>query len=86
MTLLDAVKSLLDQELALGGRGLAFDAGTPLFGTLPELDSVAVVGLVGALEQRFGIVLEDADISMESFETVGSLAALVERKQGATPP
>lgn len=85
MSLLDDVKMVLDEQLALGGRGLAFKAETPLFGTLPELDSVAVVGLVGAIEERFGIALEDADIAMDSFETVGALVALVERKKAATP-
>lgn len=83
MSVIDEVKALLDEQLALNGRGLAFRVETPLFGTLPELDSVAVVTLVGAIEERFGITLEDADIAMETFETVGSLAALVQRKSGA---
>jgi acyl carrier protein len=81
MSTLDDVKALLDEHLALGGRGRNFTAATALFGTLPELDSFAVVGLVGALEERFAIRIEDADVSMETFETVGALAAFVERKR-----
>lgn len=80
MSTIDAVKALLDENLALGGRGLRFTAATQLFGALPELDSFAVVGLVAALESRFGIQLADDDISLESFESVGALTALVERK------
>jgi acyl carrier protein len=82
MSTLDDVKALLDEHLALGGRGRSFTAATALFGTLPELDSFAVVGLVGALEERFGIQIDDADVSMETFETVGALVAFVERKRG----
>jgi acyl carrier protein len=82
MATLDDVKALLDEHLALGGRAHAFMASTPLFGSLPELDSFAVVGLVGALEARFGIQVDDADVSMETFETVGALAAFVDRKRG----
>jgi len=80
MSTIDAVKALLDENLALGGRGFRFTAATQLFGTLPELDSFAVVGLVAALESRFGIQLADDDVSLESFESVGALTALVERK------
>jgi acyl carrier protein len=82
MSTLEDVKALLDEHLVLGGRGRTFTTSTALFGALPELDSFAVVGLVGALEERFGIRIEDADVSMETFETVGALAAFVERKRG----
>ena len=80
MSVLDDVKALLDAHLVLEGRARDFTAATALFGSLPELDSFAVVGLVAALEERFGISVDDADITMESFETVGALAALVARK------
>lgn len=58
------------------------DASTPLFGSLPELDSMAVVELVAALEEQFGIELDDGDVTEDVFETVGSLAALVDQKRG----
>lgn len=80
MSTIEDVKALLDENLTLGGRARGFTAATALFGTLPELDSFAVVGLVAALESRFGIQLADDDISLESFESVGALTALIERK------
>jgi acyl carrier protein len=46
---------------------------------LPELDSFAVLSLAAALESRFGIHIDDEDFSAELFETVGSLAAFVDR-------
>jgi acyl carrier protein len=55
-------------------------ADTPLLGSLPELDSMAVVSLIGALEDHFGIAVDDDDISASTFATLGSLAAFVEQK------
>jgi len=80
MSIIEEVKAVLDENLALGGRGRGFTAATELFGALPELDSFAVVGLVAALESRFGIQLADDDINLESFGSVGALTALVEMK------
>jgi acyl carrier protein len=77
---LNDVKHLLIDVLNLGPAGETLDAGSPLLGSLPELDSMAVVTLIGALEERFGIDVDDDDISASTFETLGSLAAFVEQK------
>ena len=58
----------------------AFDADTPLFGALPELDSMAVAGLLTEIEDRFDILIEDDDIDGETFETFGSLVAFARGK------
>lgn len=58
-------------------------ADTPLLGSIPELDSMAVVNLITALEEHFGIEVSDDEISASTFETVGSLAAFVEQKTGS---
>jgi len=80
---LDEVKTILIDVLSLGEAGQQLDAGSPLLGSLPELDSMAVVSLIGALEEHFGIEVADDDISASTFETVGSLAAFVEHKRAA---
>lgn len=77
---LKEVKQVLIDVLNLGPSGEALDASSPLLGSLPELDSMAVVSLIGALEERFGIEVDDDDISASTFETLGSLAAFVEQK------
>jgi acyl carrier protein len=77
---LNEVKQTLIDVLNLGPSGEALDANSPLLGSLPELDSMAVVSLLGALEERFGIEVDDDDISASTFETLGSLAAFVEQK------
>jgi acyl carrier protein len=77
---LNDVKDALIDVLNLGPAGQALTASSPLLGSLPELDSMAVVTLIGALEERFGIEVDDDDISASTFETLGSLAAFVEQK------
>jgi len=53
---------------------------TSLLGAIPEFDSMAVISVITALEERFGIVVDDDEIDASVFETVGSLVAFVERK------
>ena len=77
---LEDVKAVLVETLGIEDRADALNAATPLFGSLPELDSLAVVELVAAIEDRFGIVVDDEEFSGEIFETLGSLAAFVEGK------
>ncbi len=74
---LDEVKNVLIDTLNLGPAGQALQADSPLLGSLPELDSMAVVTLIGALEEHFGIRVDDDDISASTFATLGSLADFV---------
>jgi acyl carrier protein len=77
---LDDVKAVLVSTLGVEDRAGDLHASTPLFGQLPELDSMAVVELVYALEERFAITIEGDEISAEVFETLGSLATFVAGK------
>ena len=77
MKYLEEVKTLLIDVLNLGPGGQTLEADSPLLGSLPELDSMAVVTLIGALEEHFGIMVDDDDISASTFATLGSLAAFV---------
>jgi acyl carrier protein len=80
LSVLETVKAVLDQTLQLGDRAKLLDAQTGLFGTIPEFDSMAVITVVTAIEEQFGIVLDDDEISAEVFETVGSLSSFIEKK------
>ena len=77
---LDDVKQILIDVLSLGEQGKSLTAESGLLGSIPELDSMAVVNLITALEEQFGIVVEDDEISAGTFETVGSLADFVTHK------
>ncbi len=45
----------------------------PLLGAIPELDSMAIVGIITSIEERFGIIFDDDELDAEVFETVGTL-------------
>jgi len=77
------VLRILDEVLSLGGRSAAFSADTPLLGSIPELDSMAVVTLITTLEEQLGIVVDDDDIDGATFATVGSLVDFVSGKLAA---
>lgn len=74
------VLALIDEVLSLGGRAASFNLDTALLGAVPELDSMAVVGLINMMEERFGFVVEDDEIDGSAFATVGSLVQFVEGK------
>jgi acyl carrier protein len=73
---------LIDDVLGLGGRSQSFTPDTPLLGALPELDSMAVVGLLTALEERFGFMVADDEIDGSVFSTVGTFTRFVQDKLG----
>ena len=75
-----SVLKVLEDTLGLGGRTATFTDATPLLGAVPELDSMAVVGVIAALEEHFGFYVGDDDISGATFETVGTLTTYVAAK------
>lgn len=80
----NAVRSLLADVLGLSAdRAAAMNDGTPLFGALPELDSMAVAGLLTEMEDRLDIVIDDDEVDGELFETFGNLVAFAKAKTGA---
>jgi acyl carrier protein len=76
----DVVKATVIETLDLRDRESTISHDTLLFGSMPELDSLALVELITALEVRFGFEMDDEDISAEVFESVGSLAAHIEQR------
>nr|WP_217344895.1 acyl carrier protein [Noviherbaspirillum sp. L7-7A]MBV0879090.1 acyl carrier protein [Noviherbaspirillum sp. L7-7A] len=77
---LEEVKNLVSDTLGLGERGAALKADSLLLGAIPELDSMAVINLITALEEQYGFSIADDEISAEVFDTLGSLTAFVDRK------
>ena len=80
MTVVEDIKTMLADVLSLGARKNQLTEATPLIGGIPELDSMAVVNVITALEDRFGITVEDDEISADTFATLGSLVTFVEAK------
>ena len=80
MNIRQEIRRILDHAMALEGRALAYADETPLLGAVPELDSMAVVAVLTAIEERFDVLIHDDEIDGAAFSTLGSLVAFVEHK------
>ncbi len=65
------------------GQADGFTPDTGLFGHLPELDSMAVAGLLTELEDRLDIIIDDDEVDGELLDSFGSLLAFAEAKRQA---
>ena len=80
MNVAEELRSLLADTLQLGARARALTSDSPLLGALPELDSQAVVQIITAIEEQFGFVVADDDVSADTFATFGTLTEFVASK------
>ena len=80
MSTFTEVKKILAQALQLGPAIDTMTLETRLLGALPELDSMAVVTILTALEENFGFGVDDDEISADTFATLGSLTSFVDHK------
>lgn len=75
------LRAVLVDVLALDPARVArFDETTELFGAMPELDSMAVAGLLTELEERLGIWIDDDEFEAEIVETFGNLLRFAQQK------
>ena len=80
-TIDQTLRAILRDVLGLDEAQVAgFDSDTGLFGHLPELDSMAVAGLLTEMEDRLDIIIEDEDVDGEMLESYGGLLAFAEAK------
>lgn len=76
------VAEVLSSVLQLDASRLGAGAETRLLGSVAELDSMAVVSILTALEERFDFSVDDDEIDSSTFATVGSLCSFVQAKLG----
>ena len=77
----ETVRAVLVDILALDEDAVAeFNSETELFGAIPELDSMAVAGLLTEIEDRLGIWIEDDEFEAEMLETFGNLLRFTQEK------
>lgn len=75
------LRAVLSDVLGLDPKRVAaFREETPLFGALPEFDSMAVAGLLTELEERLGILIEDHEVDADMMETFGALLNFARNK------
>ena len=76
------LRAILADVLALQPDRVArFTADTGLFGHLPELDSMAVAGLLTEMEDRMNITIDDDEVDGDMLETYGALLAFAQAKR-----
>lgn len=56
------------------------NADSTLIGAMPEFDSMSVVLILTALENHYGFVVDDDEITADVFETIDTLTKFVEQK------
>lgn len=77
----NTLRAVLADVLGLDPDRVArFDESTPLFGALPEFDSMAVAGLLTELEERLGILIEDHEVDADMLESFGALLTFARSK------
>jgi acyl carrier protein len=74
------VIAILQSNLGVPAGVILAHPGTPVLGAIPEMDSMSVIGILASLEERYGIMVDDDEISADVFATVGSLTMFVESK------
>ncbi|MFK8030988.1 MAG: acyl carrier protein [Gammaproteobacteria bacterium] len=78
-TTLASVRDILVQTLGLGN-GQLLTEETALMGSIPEIDSMAVVSILMALEERYDFFIDDGEMNADTFETLGTLVEFVDCK------
>jgi acyl carrier protein len=74
--LLQAVCRLLAERLGLAPGG-PLDESTGLLGQGIGLDSVEVLQLVSAIEERYDLTIDDDDLQREHFATLGTVVSFI---------
>ena len=83
MTLLDDIRNLIrdldatDAAASVGDHESLLSAGV--------IDSMAMIELITSLESKFGIKMQDEDLTPENFDSFSAIRDLIQRKldQGA---
>lgn len=78
--MLEETHRLLLAVLGLSPNRLFCRRDTKLLGEIPELDSMAVVSVLTAIEEQFEIEIMDDEVDAEIFENLGALSDFVEGK------
>jgi acyl carrier protein len=80
LQVVEQVRAVLIAILGPASSAVIRDHNSPLLGSIAELDSIAVVSVLTAFEDRFGFAVDDDEIDGSTFATLGSLADFVAQK------
>lgn len=80
----DVIKQYILKEFLPGERAANLREDTPLR-TSGILDSLGTIRLMKFIEERFGIEVEAQETSVDNFNCLGDISALVARKRAGRP-
>jgi acyl carrier protein len=80
MVSLEELKALIGEVLQISDRMDKLGENDVLLGGIPEFDSMAVVSLLTVIEENYGVMIDDDEVSADNFETIGSLLQFVNSK------
>lgn len=74
---LERIKRIVVEDLDVNLKYEDLDETVPLFEEGLALDSVILVELIGFIEKRFDIVLDDEALNLATFENLQSVARVI---------
>jgi acyl carrier protein len=81
--LIQGVKNLIIHRLKLVDMTPeTIDADAPLFGEGLGLDSIDALELVLGLEKEYGVIIPDAEVGKQVFQSVKTIAQFILEQQG----
>ena len=80
MVSLGDLKALIGEVLQVTDRLQNMGEDAILLGGIPEFDSMAVVSVLTVIEENYGVIIDDDEVSADNFETLGSLLQFVNSK------
>jgi len=81
---LEDIQQIVGNVIGDPNRAAQLEEHSNLLGALPELDSMGVVNLMLGLEERYGFRVEDEELEIEVFETLGTFLAFAQMKLDAS--
>jgi len=78
VSLRNRIRAFIADELMHGDPGVVLDDDRPLL-ELGILDSLGLQRMLAFLEREYGVAFRDEEIVPDHFESIGTIAALVEK-------
>lgn len=79
----ERIVRILRETLSVVPPNASLDSETALLGKGLGLDSSSTLELIVAIEDEFGVYLDERDLTPQAFETLGSLVSFVEARLSA---
>ena len=80
MVSLEEIKAIIGDVLQIADRMDDLGVDDPLLGGVPEFDSMAVVAILTTIEDNYGVIIDDDEVTAEHFESIASLLDFVNLK------